>query len=40
MFKMYCFLLLLMLEKALQEADAKLEREFMSEVIRVAIVFQ
>ena len=29
-----------MLEKALQEANAQLEREFFSEVIRVAIVFQ
>ena len=32
--------LLLMLEKALQEANAQLEREFFAEVIRIAIVFQ
>ena len=29
-----------MLKEALQEANAQLEREFLSEVIRVAIVFQ
>ena len=38
--KIDCFLLLLMLEIALQEANAQLERKFLSEVIRVAIVFQ
>lgn len=30
----------MVLEKALQQTNAKLEGEFLSEVIRVAIVFQ